>query len=117
VETTAARALELGCGVCQDFTHVMLAACRARGRPARYVSGYLHSPAGQDAAQATHAWVDVFVEGRGWISLDPTHGVPQSEHHVRVAVGRDYADVTPTRGLYTGSAAEALGVSVRVDAL
>jgi transglutaminase-like putative cysteine protease len=114
VSTTAERALALGRGVCQDYTHVMLAACRAIDLPARYVSGYLYSPTSHESAHATHAWVDIYLDGRGWVSLDPTHDIPQSEHHVRVAVGRDYSDVTPTRGLYTGTAKEALNVKVRI---
>ena len=113
VTTTAVEALTLGRGVCQDYSHLMLAACRHLGLPARYVSGYLYDPKpGSEAAP--HAWVDVFLEGRGWLSLDPTHGVEQTERHVRVAVGRDYSEVTPTRGVYTGNAAETLSVAVKV---
>jgi len=114
VSTTAAEALVIGSGVCQDYTHVMLALCRSAGLPARYVSGYLYSPTAHESSHATHAWVDVYITGRGWVSLDPTHNIPQIEHHVRVAVGRDYDDVTPTRGLYTGNAKEKLDVKVRV---
>ena len=114
VKTTAAAALELGRGVCQDYAHVMLAACRCLGMPARYVSGYLHGPNSNNENGASHAWVDVYVEGRGWISLDPTHNTPQTAQHVRLAAGCDYADVTPTRGIYTGHASETLTVRVRV---
>jgi len=114
VSTTAAEALAIGRGVCQDYTHLMVAICRSLNIPTRYVSGYLYSPTAHASAQATHAWVDVYIEGRGWLSLDPTHNMPQSEQHVRVAVGRDYSDVTPTRGLYTGGAKEKLNVKVRV---
>lgn len=114
VSTTAAQAIELGRGVCQDYTHVMIGACREINLPARYVSGYLFSPTAHESSHATHAWVDVYIEGRGWVSLDPTHDIPQNEYHVRVAVGRDYADVTPTRGLYTGAAKEQLSVEVKI---
>lgn len=114
VKTTAVEALALGRGVCQDFAHLMLAACRSQNLPARYVSGYLYAPHSDQTA--SHAWVDVFVPGSGWISLDPTHNCQQTAHYVRVAVGRDYADVPPTRGVYTGTASEALGVKVTVTA-
>lgn len=121
VRTTASHALQLGRGVCQDFAHVMLAACRQVGIPARYVSGYLHSTrsaeingSGALDNAASHAWVDVFTPARGWISLDPTHGCEQTSNYVRVAVGRDYADVPPTRGVYKGRAKENLDVEVLV---
>jgi transglutaminase-like putative cysteine protease len=112
VKTTAVEALHIGKGVCQDYAHVMIAAARIAGLPARYVSGYLFSP---DAPEmASHAWVDVFVENVGWFSLDPTHNCPQSARHVRVGVGQDYADVPPTRGVYKGNAKEKMEVHVRV---
>jgi transglutaminase-like putative cysteine protease len=113
VETDAAEALDHGRGVCQDFAHLALAACRLNGLPARYVSGYVHAP-GQATGAASHAWVDVFFEVRGWASFDPTHDTPQTPGHVRVAVGRDYEDVPPTRGVYKGSAGERLSVKVEV---
>jgi len=116
VMTRADSALELGRGVCQDFAHVMLAACRRAGIPARYVSGYLYDPLGQGDV-ASHAWVDVLDAERGWVSLDPTHDREQTEAYVRVAVGRDYADVPPTRGVYKGTAEETLAVAVRIAVL
>ncbi len=106
VHTRADEALADGRGVCQDFAHVLIGLCRAHGVPARYVSGYLFDPQGNgngDSA-ASHAWVDVYDEGRGWRSLDPTHDTEQTERYVRVGVGRDYADVPPTRGVYRGTA-------------
>lgn len=113
VKTTAAQALALGKGVCQDYAHVMIAAARAAGLPARYVSGYLYSP---DAPEmASHAWVDVFLRGYGWLALDPTHDCAQDSRHVRVGVGRDYADVAPTRGVYKGKAEEKMDVQVNVE--
>jgi transglutaminase-like putative cysteine protease len=117
VHTSADEVLALGRGVCQDFAHVMLAACRCVGIPARYVSGYLYDPtlAGDNAA--SHAWVDIWDEGRGWIALDPTHDREQTESYVRVAVGRDYGDVPPTRGVYKGAANETLAVHVGLQAL
>jgi transglutaminase-like putative cysteine protease len=116
VDTDAAEALAHGSGVCQDFAHLALAACRLGGLPARYVSGYVYAP-GQASAAASHAWVDVFVSGQGWVSIDPTHDTAQTPRHVRVAVGRDYADVPPTRGVYKGNAGEELEVKVKVEVL
>jgi len=114
VKTTAAEALASGQGVCQDFAHLMIAACRALGIPARYVSGYVLAPR-RGSATASHAWNDVFVAGRGWLSLDPTHGLEQTEDYVRVAVGRDYADVPPTRGVFKGAGHETMRVDVQVE--
>ena len=117
VQTRADEVLALGRGVCQDFAHVMLAACRCVGIPARYVSGYLYDPTLEGDNAASHAWVDVWDEERGWIALDPTHDREQTETYVRVAVGRDYADVPPTRGVYKGVAHETLSVRVGLQAL
>lgn len=120
VRTTAAESLALGAGVCQDFVHVYLAAIRSLGIAARYVSGYLYSPGdawgggGDDQPVASHAWVDVFVPGEGWLSLDPTHDAPQDARYIRLGVGRDYADVPPTLGVFKGSAKETLDVDVRL---
>jgi transglutaminase-like putative cysteine protease len=114
VNTTAAQVLALGRGVCQDYTHLMLAACRSQGFPARYVSGYLYA---HGFSSATHAWVDVYIPGRGWVSLDPTHNSEQSGGYVRLAIGRDYADVPPTRGVFVGNAKEEMSVSVSVKAV
>ncbi len=113
VHTTAAEALAEGRGVCQDFSHVMIGACRAAGIPARYVSGYLYDPTQGDLGES-HAWVDVYAGDAGWLSLDPTHDVEQDEHYVRVGVGRDYADVPPSRGVYKGTADETLEVAVTI---
>jgi len=117
VMTRADAALALGRGVCQDFAHVMLAACRRAGIPSRYVSGYLYDPLEGAADVETHAWVDVLDSQRGWVSLDPTHDREQTEAYVRVAVGRDYADVPPTRGVFRGTAEETLDVAVRIALL
>jgi transglutaminase-like putative cysteine protease len=115
VQTAAPDVLALGRGVCQDFAHVLIAACRLDGIPARYVSGYLHDDALENGHGESHAWVDVFDGDRGWISLDPTHRREQDESYVRVAVGRDYADVPPTRGVFKGNANETLSVKVVVS--
>jgi transglutaminase-like putative cysteine protease len=118
VHTRADEALADGRGVCQDFAHVLIGACRVHGVPARYVSGYLFDPRGNGSGEgASHAWIDVYDERGGWLSLDPTHDTEQTERYIRVGVGRDYADVPPTRGVYRGAAAESLDVSVVVSAL
>jgi transglutaminase-like putative cysteine protease len=113
VHTTAVEALGDGRGVCQDFAHVMIGVCRARGIPARYVSGYLYDPSNGGRGES-HAWVDVHAGEHGWLSLDPTHATEQGERHVRVGVGRDYADVPPSRGVYRGTATETLSVAVTI---
>lgn len=113
VQTTAIEALDAGGGVCQDHAHLVIAACRAQGVPARYVSGYFYAP---DAPHlASHAWVDVCVDPaeRRWISLDPTHGCLMDERHVRLAVGLDYAACSPIRGVREGGGDETM--QVRID--
>ena len=95
------------------------AAARAMGVPARYVSGYIHSgrAAGgaRSVAPASHAWAEAWAPGRGWVGYDATHPVRTTEHHVRLAVGRDYSDAAPTRGIYVGSASGTMDVSVRTQ--
>ena len=116
VMTRADAALALGRGVCQDFAHVMLSACRRAGIPSRYVSGYLYDPL-EEGDVESHAWVDVLDSERGWVSIDPTHDREQNEAYVRVAVGRDYDDVPPTRGVFKGAPEVTLEVAVRMVAL
>jgi len=105
-------------GVCQDFAHVMIAVARSWGIPTRYVSGYLHHRrkgqyrSGEDA---THAWVEAYLPSLGWLGFDPTNDIEAGERHIRVAVGRDYADVPPTRGTYKGEAESELAISVTVE--
>jgi transglutaminase-like putative cysteine protease len=114
VHTRADEALAEGRGVCQDFAHVMIGLARVHGLPARYVSGYLYDSSRGAEHEASHAWVDVLDPQQGWISLDPTHDREQTDHYVRIGVGRDYADVPPTRGVYKGPGEETLEVSVRI---
>jgi transglutaminase-like putative cysteine protease len=104
--------LALRAGVCQDFAHLFIAVARAMGVPARYVSGYIHSP-GESAATASHAWAEAWVAGRGWLGFDATHPIRTTPHHVRLAVGRDYTDAAPTRGVYVGSATGTMAISVK----
>lgn len=106
-------------GVCQDFAHVMIGLCRALKIPARYVSGYLYNgPADQlKGAQASHAWVEVYVLGHGWCGLDPTNSRLVEGNHVKVATGRDFSDVSPVKGTYRGTAKRELSVDVLVTRL
>ncbi|MDQ6919788.1 MAG: transglutaminase family protein [Candidatus Dormibacteraeota bacterium] len=114
VYTEVAEVLQLRAGVCQDFAHLFIAAARAMEVPARYVSGYIHVPgAGGVMEGASHAWAEAWVPGAGWVGFDATHPVRAGENHVRVAVGRDYRDAAPTRGVYVGMATGAMSVNVR----
>ncbi len=113
VGSTALDLLEAGQGVCQDFTHLMLAALRMRGVPARYVSGYLAPHVGEAATPASHAWVQLLAPD-GWHGLDPANDARQDGHYVVTAIGRDYDDVPPIRGAFTGSASEHWSTMVRV---
>lgn len=101
-------------GVCQDFAHLLVAAARTWGVPSRYVSGYVYSGSGEPVVGASHAWAEAWVPGTGWIGYDATHPVRAGERHVRVAVGRDYRDAAPTRGVYVGAAGGELEVRVEV---
>ncbi|MBC8160475.1 MAG: transglutaminase family protein [Roseiflexaceae bacterium] len=109
-------ALELRQGVCQDYAHIMIALLRLIDVPARYVSGYLFKGGSSQitGADATHAWVEALIPGYGWVGMDPTNNTLVSNRHIRVAVGRDYNDVPPTRGVFKGSAETELGVAVGV---
>jgi transglutaminase-like putative cysteine protease len=115
-ESPIDKALEAGKGVCQDFAHIMIAICRSWGVPARYVSGYLFTDSQADRSDpdATHAWVEVFLPTLRWVGLDPTNNILAGERHVAVAVGRDYGDVPPSRGVYKGEADSELDVAVSV---
>jgi len=115
-------ALELRHGVCQDFAHVLIGACRSLGLAARYVSGYLltQPPPGKPrlvGADASHAWAAVWCPPYGWLALDPTNDVPAGQDHVTLAWGRDYADVAPLRGVIRGGRGNAPRVSVTVEPL
>jgi transglutaminase-like putative cysteine protease len=111
------EAFALKMGVCQDFTHVMIGMCRAIGIPARYVSGYLYSGSHGSlvGAQASHAWCEVYLPHGGWVGFDPTNATLADSRYVKVAVGRDYDDVTPIQGTYHGSGHNWMEVSVMVE--
>lgn len=117
VSTTAAEALALGRGVCQDLSHVLIAACRALAIPARYVSGYVLAPDGIAGEQAGHAWIEARVPYLGWVAFDPTHNTCPSSSHVRVAIGLDYADAAPVRGSRRGGGRESMTVRLTVEPL
>jgi len=107
-------------GVCQDFAHAGIACLRAMGLPARYVSGYIRTfaPPGKEklqGADASHAWLALFVPGWGWLDLDPTNDMIAGEDHVVVAWGRDYDDVSPIRGVVLGGGEHHIKVAVDVD--
>jgi transglutaminase-like putative cysteine protease len=118
VDSPIDDALRARRGVCQDFAHIMTALVRQLKIPCRYVSGYLfHEDKSHDRspAGATHAWVEAYLGDLGWVAFDPTNDLVGCDRHVRVAVGRDYADVPPTRGVYKGEAESELSVMVAVS--
>jgi transglutaminase-like putative cysteine protease len=110
-KTPLSEALALGRGVCQDFAHLFLGACRGVGMPARYVSGYISGP----GELATHAWCQVWGGSAGWIDVDPTRGNFLDDRYVVTAVGRDFSDVPPNRGVWKGNADEVITVAVQVE--
>jgi transglutaminase-like putative cysteine protease len=117
VDSPIDEALTQRQGVCQDFAHITIALARQLGLPCRYVSGYLfHRAEDQDRSQedASHAWVEAYLPTLGWLGLDPTNNIQVTDRHIRVAVGRDYADVPPTRGVYKGETASHMEVGVQV---
>jgi transglutaminase-like putative cysteine protease len=118
VDSPIDDALRARRGVCQDFAHIMIALVRQLQIPCRYVSGYLyHTDKSHDRspAGATHAWLEAYLGDLGWIAFDPTNNLVGCDRHIRVAVGRDYADVPPTRGVYKGEAESELSVTVSVS--
>jgi transglutaminase-like putative cysteine protease len=117
VDSPIEDALRSRQGVCQDFAHITIALGRNLRIPCRYVSGYLYhdtSHSDRSAEGATHAWLEALMPGLGWIGFDPTNNLIAGERHIRTAVGRDYADVSPTVGVMKGSGESQLQVRVRV---
>jgi transglutaminase-like putative cysteine protease len=112
--TSAVEAFALKRGVCQDLTHIFIAAARSLGVPARYVGGYFHRGDGVREQDAGHAWAEAFVPELGWVAFDPANGICATDAHVRVAVGLDYLGAAPLRGTRYGGAGEVLSVKVRV---
>ncbi|OYW71699.1 MAG: hypothetical protein B7Z37_27010 [Verrucomicrobia bacterium 12-59-8] len=120
ISTPLNEVLEKKRGVCQDFAHLAIASLRAMGLPARYISGYLrtHPPAGKPRLQgvdASHAWASCFVPGFGWVDFDPTNNCFTSLDHITVAIGRDFSDVSPVRGIITGGGRHTVEVGVDVE--
>jgi transglutaminase-like putative cysteine protease len=103
-----------GKGVCQDFTHLMIAVLRSFGVPARYVSGYIHR---ENKESQSHAWCEVWLPDVGWTGFDPTNGCPVNAHFVKTAVGRDFTDVPPNKGTYRGAGDERIKVRVATRTL
>jgi transglutaminase-like putative cysteine protease len=117
VDSPIDDALQTRRGVCQDFAHILISLIRQLGVPCRYVSGYLfqHEDVSiRSAAGATHAWVEALLPDIGWVGFDPTNNLIVGDRHIRVAIGRDYADVPPTRGVFKGSAAVRSELAVAV---
>jgi transglutaminase-like putative cysteine protease len=115
VETTVEEILEHRSGVCQDFAHVMLEMLRSLGIPSRYVSGYIcPNKNGMRGEGATHAWVEAWIPGNGWTGNDPTNNVWVTNHHVKLAVGRNFNDCSPVKGTFKGPARQSLSVYVSV---
>lgn len=105
-------------GVCQDFAHIMIALVRSKLQiPCRYVSGYLYhgeSDMDRSVSSATHAWIEALIPQMGWVGFDPTNWLVAGDRHIRTAIGRDYADVPPTHGMFRGKTGSELTVAVRV---
>ncbi len=113
--TTAAQALAIGAGVCQDHAQVLIAAARVRGLPARYVSGYLQASSDGAAHEAAHAWAELYVQGIGWIGFDPANRCCPDARYIRLGSGLDAQDAAPIRGISRGGAVENLDVTVAVQ--
>lgn len=115
VETTLDEIWGIKAGVCQDFAHILMVMLRLVGIPARYVSGYIcPNRDGMRGEGATHAWAEAYLSGYGWLGIDPTNNCVANEMHVRLAVGRNFSDCSPVKGVYKGSARHRLDVSVSV---
>ncbi len=116
IESTLDEIMEHQTGVCQDFAHVLLQILRAEGMPARYVSGYIcPNTDGARGAGATHAWVEVWLPGSGWVGIDPTNNSWVSDRHVSLAVGRHFVDCSPAKGTFKGPANQELSVFLSVS--
>jgi transglutaminase-like putative cysteine protease len=118
VDSPIDDALKARGGVCQDLAHIMIALARRIGIPCRYVSGYLSTSSecrDRSTEGATHAWAEAYLPELGWVGFDPTNNLLAFDRHIRVAVGRDYADVPPTRGVFRGEAGSELSVLVTVS--
>ncbi|KAB1071078.1 transglutaminase family protein [Methylobacterium planeticum] len=113
--TTAAKAFEAGKGVCQDLTHIFIAAARHLGFPTRYVAGYCFREESEGEEETAHAWAETLVPDLGWVGFDPAYGIGTSEAYIRVAIGLDYLGAAPIRGSRMGGGTETLDVKLRVE--
>ncbi len=114
IGTSAVEAFKLGHGVCQDFAHILIAAARHLDIPSRYVSGYMHRVDGANDQDAGHAWAEMLIPDLGWVGFDPANGICPTDAYVRLAVGLDYLDAAPVRGVHYGGKGEKLAVRVQV---
>jgi transglutaminase-like putative cysteine protease len=116
VETTLDEIWKIKAGVCQDFAHILMEMLRVVNIPARYVSGYIctSKSTSMRGEGATHAWVEAYIPNYGWLGLDPTNNIIANENHVRLAVGRNFTDCTPVKGVYKGASGHTLEVTVSV---
>jgi len=114
VDTTAEQAFAGRAGVCQDHAHIFIAAARALDVPARYVSGYLMMT-DRIEQEATHAWVEAWVQNLGWVGFDVSNGISPDPKYVRVATGRDYRDAAPVTGISYGAAEQELRVDLAIE--
>lgn len=112
VHTTGSDALEQGSGVCQDHAHIFCSVARVLGVPTRYVSGYMTRGIGHEAHAASHAWAEAFVDSLGWVGFDPTNRACPDESYIRTAIGLDYSEAGPLRGVRAGGGTETLSISV-----
>jgi transglutaminase-like putative cysteine protease len=117
VQTTVDESLRLAAGVCQDYAHVLIAVARLYGIPARYVSGYIFRGQEVLGADASHAWVEFYLPPHGWVGVDPTNQTLIDDRFAKIAVGRDYRDVSPVRGVYKGASRSTLSVNVEMESL
>jgi len=120
VDSPIDDALSTRRGVCQDFSHIMLALVRQIGIPARYVSGYLYTlkdEGDRSDVDASHAWIEAWLPDLGWVGFDPTNNLIASDRHIRVSVANDYAQASPSRGVFKGASGTALEVRVKVSQL
>ncbi len=118
VRTDVDAALAARAGVCQDYAHVMIAVLRRAGIPARYASGYIFRGDSRIlGAEASHAWCEAYLPPYGWIGFDPTNDLIVNDHFVKIAIGRDYGDVSPVRGVYRGARGSEMSVNVAMDSL
>ena len=119
VRSTVDESIHLRGGVCQDFAHILVALCRFHGIPARYVSGYIFSGQEQQmlGAEASHAWCEAYLPPYGWVGFDPTNDKLINDEFVKIAVGRDYRDVSPVRGVYKGASEAVMSVNVAMEML